>query len=874
MDLILEAGTVVDEKFEVIELLGSGGMGQVFKARQIGLGRIVALKLLHADTLDSADSWARFDREAQTLAMLTHANIATFYAFGIWQEKLPYIAMEYLEGISLADLLIRDGKLNWSRTLKLCAQICEAMEHAHKAGVIHRDLKPANIIILEDEKSGDVVKVMDFGLAKLQTPNGKEVQKLTQTGMLIGSVRYLSPEQCRGFPADKRSDIYSLSCVLYECLTGEAPHSSENPIGLIHKHAYEQASPPSERLQEKLPTGLDDVVLKALSKDPDNRYQTMSALAQDLKQVSLGTGDRLPIFSEAQATRKTNSSAASSAWLLITGVILGLIVLVIAMWSMLNQHANQEKPAAHTYTHSYANKRADARQAEKLLAQGTDLLGKEQYQESKKVLEEALSLSNENSGLRTKIHILEVLGICHQHLNDEDGADKLYQQMGELAAKAGASRLPRDEQANWVLHSLNARVSSAVHTHDWKKVESLLALFKKKSEEFGALTPQSKTSYARLNGLYYENCADYRKAYAFYLQAYRDVQKTPGLYFASYLDILCAVIRLNAQLKMPLAGRKVFENDLLQCFVSFPTLPLSSWAVQIEALTEFLNSHGYRDEALKLTSDIKSISKKRGMWNFNTEASYQALLFRRYHSYGETPPLPEIEKAKNEFLQELKDYKNQSKKLSQSNTGISAIQAISRGLAHYKGFESAIIFLREVKTTAKNTNFLDPIAETKILSEIVGVASEGAKLPQFQSLPELAELNTLLANKDIPSSIRGESICSQARFIQSQGKVDEALNLYLQGIDALRDGKRVSSSDAEAYALIMLAEIHDKRGEFTEADKFYRQALRGIEKRHAIDSARIKYWANSMIKLVERHPKEHAEIIAIFKKKVQANDSK
>lgn len=290
MDLSSLVGTKFDNKYEILAVAGGGGMGTVFKAKQIGLERIVALKVLNPDLFSDDESRSRFELEARSISIINHPNIATFYSYGEQDNNLPYIVMEYLEGTSLREVLQETPRLGWQRALKIAAQICKAMDYAHRQGVIHRDLKPNNIVLLSSPEP-DFVKIVDFGLAKLITNNSG--QRLTKTGELIGSVQYLSPEQCLGRPADARSDIYSLGCIIYEMAVGEVPFEAENPIGLIHKHANEVAIAPSKKCHEEFPESFDRLVLKAMSKQANNRYQSMESFGNDIAAILEGTGAKL-----------------------------------------------------------------------------------------------------------------------------------------------------------------------------------------------------------------------------------------------------------------------------------------------------------------------------------------------------------------------------------------------------------------------------------------------------------------------------------------------------------------------------------------------------------------------------------------------------
>ncbi|MBY0358428.1 MAG: serine/threonine protein kinase [Candidatus Obscuribacterales bacterium] len=275
-------GSIIDGKYTILAEIGRGGMGSVYKARESGLERDVALKVMNTYHLNDADSRARFEREGKVLSSLQHRHIMAIYRLGFWNDHIPYLSMEYLSGKTLRQVMDEESKLSVERTLHIAIQLCQALEYAHSHGVIHRDIKPGNIMLL-NEPEIDFVKLVDFGLMKLLPESGKLSQKLTQTGLLIGTAQYLSPEQCQGKHADKQSDLYSLACIVYECIAGVPVFEVDNPIGLIHKHANEMPQP--------LPVSndLNLVLQKALQKDPALRFQSANEFSEALNKIQLGT---------------------------------------------------------------------------------------------------------------------------------------------------------------------------------------------------------------------------------------------------------------------------------------------------------------------------------------------------------------------------------------------------------------------------------------------------------------------------------------------------------------------------------------------------------------------------------------------------------
>ncbi|OBF06514.1 serine/threonine protein kinase [Mycobacterium sp. ACS4054] len=279
----------LSDRYELGEILGFGGMSEVHLARDVRLHRDVAVKVLRADLARDPSFYLRFRREAQNAAALNHPSIVAVYDTGEAETPtgpLPYIVMEYVDGVTLRDIVHTDGPLPPRRAIEIIADACQALNFSHQNGIIHRDVKPANIMI----SSTNAVKVMDFGIARAIADSGNSV---TQTAAVIGTAQYLSPEQARGDTVDARSDVYSLGCVLYEILTGEPPFTGDSPVAVAYQHVREDPIPPSQR-HEGISADLDAVVLKALAKNPDNRYQTAAEMRADLVRVHNGEPPEAP----------------------------------------------------------------------------------------------------------------------------------------------------------------------------------------------------------------------------------------------------------------------------------------------------------------------------------------------------------------------------------------------------------------------------------------------------------------------------------------------------------------------------------------------------------------------------------------------------
>ena len=284
-------GSVVDNRYDIVRPLGSGGMGEVYLARDRTLGRDVALKVLRSQYAGDRESAERFKREATSAAGLSHPNIVQVYDRGDTEEGSSYIAMEYVPGGTLKERIVADGPLDAGLAASYGYQVAEALGAAHAKGVVHRDIKPQNVLITA---SGGA-KVGDFGIARAASAAG---DAQTKTGTIMGTAGYMSPEQALGESATPKSDLYSLGVVLYEAVTGELPFTADNPIAVSMKHVNEAPRPPQD-LNPAVPEGMNAVIMKLLSKSPEDRYPDADALAEDLWRVRSG----LPVGGGADEAR-------------------------------------------------------------------------------------------------------------------------------------------------------------------------------------------------------------------------------------------------------------------------------------------------------------------------------------------------------------------------------------------------------------------------------------------------------------------------------------------------------------------------------------------------------------------------------------------
>jgi len=300
-------GTLLGGRYQVGGLLGYGGMAEVHRGRDQRLSRDVAIKTLRTDLARDETFQMRFRREAQNAAALNHPAIVAVYDTGEERgsagETLPYIVMEFVNGHTLKEVLTAEGRLTPRRAMEITADICAALEFSHRHAIIHRDIKPGNVMLT---RTGQI-KVMDFGIARALASGAST---MTQTSAVIGTAQYLSPEQARGEPVDARSDVYASGCVLFELLCGHPPFVGDNPVSVAYQHVREEPKPPSYS-NPQVPPELDAIVIKALAKNPINRYQSAGEMRTDLLRAVAGRPvSAPPVLSEEQMTAMLPSEQA------------------------------------------------------------------------------------------------------------------------------------------------------------------------------------------------------------------------------------------------------------------------------------------------------------------------------------------------------------------------------------------------------------------------------------------------------------------------------------------------------------------------------------------------------------------------------------
>lgn len=752
MELNLDSGSIVDQRFQVIEQIGMGGMGSVYRAKQLGLEREVAIKILQTQLLEDNEFKQRFEREAIALSQLTHKHIGAFYSYGVWNEKLPYIVMEFLSGKALNEVLKKEGPLDWRRTCPIITQICDAMQYAHDGGIVHRDLKPSNITLQDN----DYVKVLDFGLSKLSTSVNKD--KLTKTGFLIGSIDYMSPEQCAGRAADNKSDIYSLGCIFYECLTGHPPHEADTPIGLLHKHSNEDVLPPSEKLGRKLPAGLDEVFIKALAKNPGDRYQSMAEMRKDIDEIIAGTGSKIRLPDNIQKKRKKHGSNPKLVLLGLSCILLAGIG-ISALDAM--KHNNRVRNLSAIKGILETRQRMPAKQATELLDDALEYFRVGQLDKSMEKIEFVLS---KKIDAPQELRALQYHAIVDTRRNDQRQALKYWKKALDFCEL----QMPGNP-SEWRSISIDTRtnyINSLLQNNDLQEAEKSLNKLEADCRLLmGNRQVQSSLLHAK-TGVFLAKgdqkdlmhfCSKFAKTHAY---------DSIGLK-ALFLAMLHAPTR-------PLNMEK--RSEFLKYLQRMPDTETAS-----EALQRVGESLSY-DDALDVLRQAKLIQQKKDMWSLQDECTLLSVELKPHTIFGETLASAQVEKLSAELIKQVSAA--QSGEFNLHTPSATVIAELSRlKLENYGG---------KAKGKAKVIKFLDEISQllsenaSKVHEQLSYIAIERALLDPVSATKEVTEnLEAISTDQSLPLTIRSLSTYALGNIALQDHKDALALKSFQKGVDLL-----------------------------------------------------------------------------------------
>jgi tRNA A-37 threonylcarbamoyl transferase component Bud32 len=385
-------GKTFADRYVIQSVVGLGGMSIVYKAQHKLMDRVVAIKMLHSNIKNDHTSLERFRMEAQAASSLSHQNIIAVYDFGVTDQGEAFFVMDYLDGENLSEMIERKGKLPYERALNIFKQICDGLGAAHKKSLVHRDLKPANVVLLKEDDGTELVKLVDFGIAKMLPGSGKQQLQLTRTGEVFGSPIYMSPEQCQGLELDKRSDIYALGCLMYETLTGVPPIEGSTFLETLNMHVTATPKSFAERIPDvKIPPALEQLIFQCMAKRPDDRPQNTEQIRDQLSALTLtltATGANRaavsgPMTSVPCANQLSKINKFTLSALVLTLVAFGGVAGIYFLWP-----GPPDDPGTPGTKMFFAIK----------LNEASDLVSKRNYADAEKALNEAEALAHKLTG--------------------------------------------------------------------------------------------------------------------------------------------------------------------------------------------------------------------------------------------------------------------------------------------------------------------------------------------------------------------------------------------------------------------------------------------------------------------------------------------
>lgn len=556
----LTPGTVIANHYEVLSVIGYGASGTVYKVKHLLVDQIRAAKLLHPSFSNDPKVWRRFQQEAKSSLLLEHPNIVRVYEFGI-ETKLqqPYMVMDYVSGKPLNTILKEDGPLDETRTCALISEVCYALAHSHSKGVVHRDIKPGNIIVTDESRT----KVVDFGIAKLTTT--EEGQHLTKTGEVFGTPLYMSPEQCLGQRVDGRSDVYSLGCVLYECLTGRVPFEGDNSVQTIFKHINDKPER-FKSISTKLASlgNLETIVLKCLEKKSDERYQSVDDLLQDLRAFQQG-------HSPAIAKRFTPNRKTIAT--ICMGILIPALLFSMATFSP-NPVWRRYWNAANSQWNQGPDHYAQAEQAFKLAAANINL-------EKDKVPKDSAQ----------EFH-LQMGRFYHQWGKDQSAVESYLKALDV----PGLEQSPKSQEVR------KALLASLIQTGDYASAieEGSIAL---RAFERTSTVSETQIETAYLLGNAFRAKNQYEKAKESYLTAYGAAKKLhphadsrlQAIAAQSLAYVMSDLKQVDSALRYGLESLAIFKKT--QGVVANETQTMATW------LSAYASEHGHPDVAQAVRSE-------------------------------------------------------------------------------------------------------------------------------------------------------------------------------------------------------------------------------------------------------------------------------
>lgn len=588
-------GVILPKKYRIIGLLGRGAMSVVYRGVHEPTGQTVAVKLLKSHLVSDTVSARRFQMEAQTVGALQHPNIVDVLHHGVTEQGVPYLVMELVAGDSLADILRTENSISVNRIIRIFAQAASALAYAHDRGVIHRDIKPSNIVVMNTQEERDVVKIVDFGIAKMQG-YGITSQNLTATGEVVGTPMYMSPEQTMGKDLDGRSDIYSLGCVMYECITGTPPFVGQSAVDTMHKQILQDAVPvDTVRPDLYIPERLKNVINLAMTKDVRYRYQHMRELQADLEDVNRSTmvNAIVPEIKDTGTWQRLMQGnfkfvAAGIAAVIIIGTAIGAFVM-----------NNKGGPASSSTPTGPAPVTGSDSSWQQHMTKGQELLRQGKYEEAQSILltasREAESFPQPDARLGNTLNQLATAYYLQDNYADAATASEKALEIHKKTGKPGNASIAeslsnlamiRCAQGNFaeaeklgkqglamrehalgskhpdVANSLQALAELEVKKKNFKQAEQMLSrALEIRKRSLGAQNPEVANTLYNL-GMVAQAQGNHQKAETLYKQALAIQQMQLGAEHIKVSDTMVALGTLNYYRHNNKQARTMLTNAL------------------------------------------------------------------------------------------------------------------------------------------------------------------------------------------------------------------------------------------------------------------------------------------------------------------------
>lgn len=786
-------GTIIAEHYEVIALVGEGGMSAVYKARHNLMNRIVAIKMLHKHLVSQTTTIKRFQQEAIAISHLSHPNIVSVHDFGITADVQPYLIMDYLEGASLEDVIRRDGAFSLSRAVKIFYQICDALGHAHAKGIVHRDLKPSNVMLTNVEGNPDFVRIVDFGIAKLTVSAELEGQHLTRTGEIFGSPLYMSPEQCMGQPLDARSDIYSMGCVMYETLTGRPPFKGANMLETMYMRLSENApSFSSTRPDLKIPAQLEAVVFRAMAPEPKQRYESMAelkdALERTVRQVGTHTGIRAVVPNITARVQQLALKRKRLSPRVLAGI--GALLMVASLFFVWREFTRPsvKEPEHFDQEMKWIDLDNDAQRA----WDEQDYAGAERQLLA--AVKTAETFGQSDSRL---LKTLEKL----QGLYEEQGAESKRQavldRIEEIRSQNPSHELGDAKTAlDAVIDSALALVPAHLSRAEWGKYQKLC----ERLTQWAAMMTDQK-NYKRAEDLYKRE-----------LDIERQILGTESGDVARTLTNLATLYHKNEG-RYDLAEPLYIEAIAIRKKILGERSP--DVAETMAGLAQLYQERGRLDESEKLFKSALAIQEESIGANQPDTAETLAGLAELYRVQGRYDEAEPLYKRVLSIDEETPGANEKSVAMSVHN--LAGLYA-NRGMCA----EAEPLYRRSLETYQKIHGAEHPFV-AKIMNNLAVTQIEQGKFAEAEPLLKRAlSIRSRVLSPGHPEI--AQSLNSLAEVCRLRGKLDEAQS-YLE--NALNINVKTFGPDHPEVALVLngFGQLLEARGKLVDAEGFYRRAM-------------------------------------------------